>query len=77
VGWKRKRERELDVIIFLQSMSYVRVSIRKTTFNGDVYHFECAFISMCVYAEREREEKNILSKLFYLEKIIFSLFCSW
>ena len=41
-----EKERERDVIIFVQSMSYVRVSIRKTTFDGDVYHFECAFFSM-------------------------------
>jgi hypothetical protein len=55
---ERERERERDVIIFLQSMSYERVSIRKTTFDGGVYHFECAFLSMYVLGKRERERED-------------------
>jgi hypothetical protein len=39
-------------------MSYERVSIRKTTFDGGVYHFECAFLSMYVLGKRERERED-------------------
>ena len=55
-------------------MSYVRVSIRKTTFNGDVYHFQCAFLSFYVYVSKRERDVKILSNLFLRENNNFVSF---
>ena len=46
-------------------MSYVRVSIRKTTFDGDVYHFECAFLFKLLLLLPQQKKKKISSEHFF------------
>jgi hypothetical protein len=77
VGWKRKRER-VRRHNFSTKYELCEGVHQKNDFQWRRISFwMCIYLYVCICWERERR-KNILSKLFYLEKIIFSFFfCSW